>query len=78
MMGVIARKELVQALLTYRFAVGLILCTVAVAAGMLAALEDYGSRQQAYHQELQTYQAEVLNAQGCWSRPAATGRLPVW
>ena len=60
MIAAIARKEFYQALLTVRFAVGLILCVVAVAAGTLAMIEDYESRREAYLQEVRDYETEVL------------------
>lgn len=60
----IARKEFTAALLTYRFAVGLILCVVAVAAGTLAVIEDYAARRAAYQKAVQAYADEVLEQEG--------------
>ena len=68
MISTIARKEFYQALLTVRFAVGLILCVVAVAAGTLAMIEDYESRQQAWLQQVREYETEVLEQEGPYAR----------
>lgn len=64
MISAIARKEFLQALLTLRFAVGLILCVVAVAAGTLAMIEDYDSRREAWLKQVGEYEAEVLEQEG--------------
>ena len=68
MISTIARKEFLQALLTLRFAVGLILCVVAVAAGTLAMIEDYDSRREAYLKQVGEYDAEVLEKEGAYAR----------
>ena len=68
MISAIARKEFHQALLTVRFAVGLILCVVAVAAGTLAMIEDYESRRQAYLEQVREYETEVLEQEGPYAR----------
>ncbi len=68
MISTIARKEFYQALLTVRFAVGLILCVVAVAAGTLAMIEDYESRRQAYLEQVRDYETEVLEQEGPYAR----------
>ena len=68
MISAIARTEFHQALLTLRFAVGLILCVVAVAAGTLAMIEDYESRRQAYLQQVRDYETEVLEQEGPYAR----------
>ena len=68
MISTIARKEFYQALLTVRFAVGLILCVVAVAAGTLAMIEDYESRRQAWLQQVRDYETEVLEREGPYAR----------
>ncbi len=64
----IARKEFHQALLPLRFAGGLILCVVAVAAGTLAMIEDYDSRREAYLQQVGEYETEVLEKEGAYAR----------
>ena len=64
----IAAKEFVQALLTYRFAVGLILCVVAVSAGTLAVIEDYAARREAYHKAQRDYEADVLEQEGPYAK----------
>ena len=66
MITTIARKEFLQALLTLRFAVGLILCVVAVAAGTLAMIEDYESRRQAWLEQVRDYETE-LEQEGAYS-----------
>ena len=64
----IVRKEFLQALLTLRFAVGLILCVVAVAAGTLAMIEDYDSRREAWLRQVAEYDTEVLEKEGPYAR----------
>ena len=51
-----------------RFAVGLILCVVAVAAGTLAMIEDYESRRQAWLEQVRDYETEVLEQEGPYAR----------
>ncbi len=68
MISAIARKEFLQALLTLRFAVGLILCVVAVAAGTLAMIEDYDSRREAWLRQVGDYDTEVLEQEGPYAR----------
>ena len=59
MIWTIARKEFLTSLLTYRFAVGLILCLVAATVGTLSVVQDYQNRQQAYQEEVDKYEKSL-------------------
>ncbi|MFC1526317.1 ABC transporter permease subunit [Candidatus Latescibacterota bacterium] len=59
MVWTIARKEFLQALLTFRFGIGLILCIVSVAAGTLAVIEDYGARREAFRRARDAYEERL-------------------
>ncbi|MFA6111100.1 MAG: ABC transporter permease, partial [Candidatus Latescibacterota bacterium] len=65
MLWTIARKEFLTSLLTYRFAVGLVLCLVSVVAGTLAAGQDLRSRQEAFSQAAVRYE-EQLKREGTY------------
>jgi hypothetical protein len=59
MIWTIARKEFLTSLLTYRFAVGLILCLVTATVGTLSVVQDYQNRQQAYQEEVGKYEKSL-------------------
>ncbi len=67
MVWMIARKEFLASLLTYRFGIGLILCIVAVTAGILSSIEDYGARREAYQKAVQEYD-EQLKEEGVYAQ----------
>lgn len=59
MIWIIARKEFVTNLLTYRFGIGLILCLVSVTVGTLAVIQDYGYRRDSYRKAVREYEERL-------------------
>jgi ABC-type transport system involved in multi-copper enzyme maturation permease subunit len=68
MIWIIARKEFLTSLLTYRFGIGLILCIASAAAGTLAVIQDYSYRQGAFQKAIEEYKDEIeQEVPYCWT-----------